>query len=160
MANVPKVDVRRLGPTDLACMDRLLELFAVAFDEPETYRGAVPSPAYQEKLLAKEHFITLVATKGDVIVGGLVAYELEKFEQERSEIYVYDLAVASAHRRSGIATGLIAALKPIAAGRGAHVIYIQADQDNGPAIALYEKLGAREDVHHFDIAVVDPADAP
>jgi aminoglycoside 3-N-acetyltransferase I len=33
------------------------------------------------------------------------------------------------------------------------VIYVQADYGDDPAIALYTKLGAREDVMHFDIAV-------
>jgi len=31
------------------------------------------------------------------------------------------------------------------------VLYVQADLDDGPAIALYSKLGSREDVLHFDI---------
>jgi hypothetical protein len=31
-------------------------------------------------------------------------------------------------------------------------IYGQADYGDEPAIALYEKLGTREDVMHFDIA--------
>jgi hypothetical protein len=44
--------------------------------------------------------LTLAALDGDVIVGGLVAYELETLEQARSEIYIYDLAVAEAHRRA------------------------------------------------------------
>jgi aminoglycoside 3-N-acetyltransferase I len=61
--------------------------------------------------------------------------------------------VASAHRRQGIATALILELKKIAAARGAYVIFVQADLDNEPAIALYTRLGAREDVLHFDIGV-------
>jgi aminoglycoside 3-N-acetyltransferase I len=36
--------------------------------------------------------------------------------------------------------------------RGAWVIYVQADYGDDPAIALYSKLGTREDVMHFDIA--------
>jgi aminoglycoside 3-N-acetyltransferase I len=83
----------------------------------------------------------------------LVAYELEIFEQERSEIYIYDLAVAEENRRQGIATALIAHLGRIATERGAWVIYVQADYGDDPAIALYTKLGTREDVMHFDIAV-------
>jgi aminoglycoside 3-N-acetyltransferase I len=76
-----------------------------------------------------------------------------KFEQERSEIYIYDLAVAATHRRKGIATALIQELKNIAAVRGADTIFVQADLADAPAIALYTKLGIREDVLHFDIAV-------
>ena len=36
--------------------------------------------------------------------------------------------------------------------RGAYVIFVQADIIDEPAIALYSKLGAREEVLHFDIA--------
>ena len=82
----------------------------------------------------------------------LAAYELQKLEQERSEIYIYDLAVAEAARRRGIATAVIQRLREIAVLRGAWVIYVQADYGDEPAIALYTKLGSREDVMHFDIA--------
>src|SRR5436190_18357710 len=64
----------------------------------------------------------------------------------RSAIYIYDLAEVAAHRSRGIATTLIVELKKIAAARGAYVIFVQADLDAGPAIALYSKLGRREDV--------------
>jgi len=87
------------------------------------------------------------------VVGGLVAYQLRKFEQERSEIYIYDLAVAEEHRRQGIATALIRELQRIAAERGAYVIFVQADYGDPPAVALYTKLGIREEVLHFDIPV-------
>ena len=62
-------------------------------------------------------------------------------------------AGACAHRRKGIATALISELGKIAAERGAYVIFVQADLGDEPAIALYTKLGTREDVLHFDIAV-------
>ena len=90
---------------------------------------------------------------GAEVVGGLAAYELPKFERIRREIYIYDLAVAETHRRRGLARGLILELKRIARARGAYVIYVQADLVDAPAIALYESLGTREDVLHFDIAV-------
>jgi aminoglycoside 3-N-acetyltransferase I len=86
-------------------------------------------------------------------VGGIAAYVLPKFEQERSEMYIYDLAVASAHRRQGIATAMMERLKVIASERGAYVVFIQADHGDEPAIALYSKLGQREDVLHFDIGI-------
>jgi aminoglycoside 3-N-acetyltransferase I len=85
------------------------------------------------------------------VVGGLAAYVLQKFEQERREIYIYDLAVAELHRRKGIATKLINDLRAIARERGAYVIFVQADKTDDAAIQLYESLGIREDVFHFDI---------
>lgn len=132
-------------------MKKLNELFAEAFDEPETYRSAAPSDEYLGALLNDPGFIALAAVINDVVVGGLAAYVLRKFEQERSEIYIYDLAVAEGHRRRGIATGMINELREIARELGAWVIYVQADTGDEPAIRLYESLGVREDVHHFDI---------
>ena len=85
------------------------------------------------------------------VVGGLAAYELEKFEQARSEVYIYDLAVREGDRRQGVATGLIRTLGRIAKERGAYVTFVQADRVDAPASRLYESLGTREDVIHFDI---------
>ncbi|QOR38072.1 GNAT family N-acetyltransferase [Billgrantia diversa] len=113
-----------------------------------------------DRLLASDTFIALVACKGGEIVGGLAAYELHKFEQERSEIYICDLAVAATHRREGIATALIERLKAMAAQRGAYVVYVQAGLGDPPAIELYSKLGIREDVLHFDILVPPSSEAP
>ena len=145
--------IRQLAGSDVSVLKRLLRTFGEAFGEPETYQGAVPSDDYLRALLDKPTFIALAALDGDEVVGGLAAYVLEKFERERSEVYVYDLAVAEPHRRRGIARRLLQALKPIARVSGALVIFVQADRDDAAAIALYASLGTREDVHHFDIPV-------
>lgn len=129
----------------------LLLVFAESFEDHDSYLSAVPSDEYLDKLLAREDFIPLVAVVDGKVVGGLAAYVLQKFEQERSEIYIYDLAVLEEYRRRHIATGLINKLREIAREIGAYVIYVQADHGDDPAIKLYESLGAREDVLHFDI---------
>lgn len=145
--------IHKLDSGDLHLLDDMLNLFGEAFHEPGTYNSARPDTDYCKKLLGNELFVALVALDGEVVVGALAAYELPKFEQKRSEYYIYDLAVSAAHRRKGIATALIEELQKIAAVRGAHVIFVQADYGDEPAIALYSKLGIREDVMHFDIAV-------
>lgn len=150
------IDMHLLGPADGALMDAMLDVFGEAFGDAQTYGCARPGVAYRNRLLDSKDFIALVALKDGLVVGGLATYQLHKFEQERSEIYIYDLAVAAAHRREGIATALIMELKKIAKARDAHVIFVQADHGDGPAIALYGKLGRREDVLHFDIAIDDP----
>lgn len=149
------LDIVLLTPNDTALMTDLLTMFGEAFDDAEHYLENQPSEAYLQDLLRSDTFIALAAMKGGDVVGGIAAYELKKFEQARSEIYIYDLAVASSHRREGIATALIEHLKIEAADRGAYVIYVQADTsvEDEPAIALYSKLGKREDVLHFDIPV-------
>jgi aminoglycoside 3-N-acetyltransferase I len=153
MSSSQPMSIRQLTAHDLALMNDLLTAFGEAFGEVDTYSASRPSDTYLQQLLSNNYFIALVALKNGSVVGGIAAYELHKFEQARSEIYIYDLAVAAAHRREGIATALIQALQKIAAARGAYVIFVQADLEDGPAIALYTKLGKREDVLHFDIAV-------
>lgn len=148
----PLFVVRQLSASDVPLFRDLLATFGKAFDEVDTYTHAQPSNAYLEKLLSGERFVALAALQDGAVIGGLAAYELVKFEQERSEIYIYDLAVDAAHRREGVASALIEQLKAIAAARGAYVIYVQADYGDDAAIALYTKLGVREDVLHFDIA--------
>jgi len=152
------ISICQLAATDLALMEGLLVVFGEAFDEVDTYSASRPSEEYLKRLLSSDYFIALAALKNGAVVGGLAAYELQKFEQERSEIYIYDLAVAADHRREGIATALIQELKKIAVARAAYVIFVQADIGDDPAIALYTKLGIREDVLHFDIAVDDNSD--
>ena len=142
-----------LGADDVALMEAMLTMFGEAFEDVEAYNAARPDSAYLRRLLGSDQFIALAALKPGEVVGGLAAYELRKFEQARSEIYIYDLAVAEAHRREGVATALIRELQSIAAARGAYVIFVQADLSDPPAIALYTKLGKREDVIHFDIPV-------
>ena len=141
----------RYKRADLTELKDLLSVFGEAFEEPETYQGSVPSDGYLERLLAREDFIPLVAIADGIVSGGLAAYVLQKFEKERSEIYIYDLAVDEKYRRRGVATGLINKLREIAREKGAWVIYVQADHGDDPAIKLYESLGTREDVLHFDI---------
>lgn len=148
-----KFHIQQVFSDDIALMESLLTLFGEVFDEVDTYSGHRPDEGYLRDLLDGGSFIALVALVQGRVVGGLAAYELKKFEQARSEIYIYDLAVAGEYRRQGIATALIHFLKQIAAARGAYVIFVQADRGDDPAIALYTNLGLREDVLHFDIAV-------
>ncbi len=153
MPSDPSLSIQQLCAGDLDLFRELLAVFGRAFEDSQTYEGTPPDDAYLRQLLGGDQFIALAALKDGAVVGGLAAYDLKKFEQARSEIYIYDLAVAEPYRRQGVATGLIMALKPIARARGAHLIFVQADHGDDPAIALYTKLGDRADVLHFDVAV-------
>jgi aminoglycoside 3-N-acetyltransferase I len=144
-------DVVRCKAGDIAFVRAALDLLGEAFDDRAAYSANQPDDAWLTDLLGSADFAFLVARDGAKPVGALAAYVLRKFEQARKEIYIYDLAVAEHRRREGIATALIAELQKIAAKIGAWVIFVQADHGDDPAIALYTKLGTREDVMHFDI---------
>lgn len=155
----PTVDTRILHATDVDLLRQMLAMFAEAFEDPEAYASRPPDDAYLHALLQRDTFIAVAAQAQGRVVGGLAGYVLPKFEQARSEFYLYDLAVLEAWRRQGIATGLIDALRQEAARRGIGVIFVQADRGDDPAVALYEGLGTREDVFHFDI-LPGPVSAP
>jgi ribosomal protein S18 acetylase RimI-like enzyme len=145
-------DLRVLAPQDADVLREALRLFGRAFDDEAAYGSHQPDDAYLRGLLARDTFVALVALRGNAVVGALAGYVLPKYEQARSEFYLYDLAVDAAHRRQGVATALIDALRALAAERGWWVIFVQADLEDDAAIALYSRLGRREDVLHFDIA--------
>jgi aminoglycoside 3-N-acetyltransferase I len=144
--------VRRLKSPDIAEMQAANRLFADVFGE-EGYHGPPAGREHLEKLLADEKFIALVAHVDGEMAGAIAAYELVKFEAERSEVYIYDLAVIERFRRRGVATALIEEVKSIALDKGAWVVFVQADPPDEPAVALYDKLGTREEVLHFDISL-------
>ncbi|KAA5804658.1 GNAT family N-acetyltransferase [Alkalicaulis satelles] len=145
------MEIVQLRPGQAARYAAWLSLFGAAFDEADTYTGAMPSEAYRDGLLANGDFLALAALDGERVIGGLAAYVMRKFERERSEIYIYDLAVAEDWRRRGVATALINTVRKRAPEWDAWVLMIQADHQDEAPVALYSKLGQREDVLHFDI---------
>ena len=147
------MNVERLWSDQIGAMRDALRVFADAFDEEDNFFAAPPSDEYLQRLLADPRFVLLVARIDGQVVGALSAYELVKYERERSEFYIYDLAVSEVFRRRGVATALIEALKPIAKAAGGWVIFVQADRVDQPAVALYRKLGLEEEPLHFDIAL-------
>lgn len=150
---MPEFVIEELTSSDLPQVRGVIDVFGEAFEDTATYGGAAPDDAYLARLLAQPHVCILAASIGGTVIGGLAAYELGKIEQARSEFYIYDLGVAASHRRKGVATALIERVGAIAKARGAHVVYVQADYVDAPAVALYTKLGRREEVLHFDISV-------
>lgn len=148
-----KHDCRRLTDADVPLMREMLAMFGEAFEDAGSYASRPPRDSYLAELLARETFVAVAAMHNVRVVGGLSAYVLDKVEQERREIYIYDLAVAEPYRRQGIATALVIELKRIAQAMGAYVIFVQADLADAPAIALYRSLGHEETAHHYDIDV-------
>lgn len=144
------VEFARLVSGQSVRLRELNRFFAATFPDPELLDLPEPDHAADERWLGSDMNIALAAYHERRIVGGLVAYRLDKIEGRR-EFYIYDLAVAEKFRRQGIATRLVAEVRGVARACGAWVIFVQADYADPPAVALYEKLGTREEVLHFDL---------
>ena len=147
--------VRRLGPGDLAGFRAMNQLFGAVFEDPASYAARPPSDDYAWDFLQRNDSILLIAEAAGETVGALAGYVLPKFEQARSEVFIYDLAVDEAWRRRGVATALIEGTRRIAREVGAWTVFVQADTipEDEPARALYRKLASEEiTALHFDIA--------
>ena len=129
-------------------------VFSEVFGEPEHYAKNKPDDAYCEAWLANPANVTILAEDHGTAIGALGGYILPKFEQARSEGFIYDLAVVESHRQCGIATAMIDEMRRVAREAGAWTIFVQADAmpEDEPARALYRKLSHEETIaHHFDI---------
>lgn len=139
----------RLGPHDSSQARVLISLFDQVFEEPT--RPLLSEEALLARL-ADDRVWVLVAMDHNKVVGGLVGYELPKFETQRSELYLYDLAVASAHQGQGIGRGLIDALITQVESTDIWAVFVQADLGDEVPNALYQSYGyEQEKVHHYDL---------
>ena len=148
---MPQLVIEQLESEQTEQLRSINKLFALAFEDHEHYCAKPPSDEYLQKMVNNPMFIPLAAFFGEKLVGAITAYELPKLEKQCSEIYIYDLAVAKEYRRRGIAIQMIRKLQQIGKERGVNVVYVQADLGDEPAIRLYEKLGVKAEVLHFDI---------
>ena len=56
-------------------------------------------------------------------------------------MFLYELAVVEAHRRQGIGTALVEALRDLAREQGCYGMWVLTDDDNAAAGATYRKAG-------------------
>lgn len=145
-------EIRFVDAGDITIARDLLALFASVFDEPETYSASPPTDDYLVQQLSSGAFIMVVALVDSTVVGGFGGYVLTKFEQERSEVFIYDLAVVSEFRRRGIATALIEKAKELARQRGAHLVWIQSESDDLPSSRTYQQYVDPLKANHYEFS--------
>lgn len=135
------ITLRRLGPDDLQLV---MDVEEGLFDNPIR-------PDQAHAFLADPLHEIMVALAGSQIVGmasGQIMYHPDK----PPAFFVAEVGVRDGFQRQGIAAKLCAALVQIAKDRGCEGIWVATEDDNGPARALYQSLGARETK---DIVVYD-----
>jgi len=89
---------------------------------------------YQRLFTEDTGHITLVIEE-DYVQGFVVARDLGP------EWEIENIAVAEAVRRRGLGERLVRELLSLASGRGAQGVFLEVRESNGPARALYSKMG-------------------
>lgn len=129
----------RLGGGDVQRARAAFEMMHDVFDEdPEEL-----SDGYVASLLANDSFWAIGAFEANEAIGCITGHELAMTRHERTELFVYDLAVRVDHQRRGIGRRLVEALVTSAADRGIDVVFVPADDDDTHALTFYESLGGR-----------------
>lgn len=132
------MDIRRLRPGD----EQLAIATAITCKPEREREGYVPGAAHLHALMANDANYLLVAAEGDEPVGFLIAYRMPMFARDASMVYLYEIEVVAERRRRGIARGLIDLLKTLCRQDGVVEIWVGTENDNLPAIQLYQSTGA------------------
>ncbi len=129
--------VRRLVPGDRTLARELFLTMAGVFEVPAEPLG----DTYLDRLLARPDVCALAAIDGDRVVGGLRAHVLPMTTTERSELFLYDIAVVPEQQRRGVGRALVEALRETAAADGIDVVWVPADNEDTHALDFYRALG-------------------
>jgi ribosomal protein S18 acetylase RimI-like enzyme len=121
--------VERMGPED---QERVMAAGNL-FDYP-------PRSDAVNRFLADPNHNLLIAYSGDVPAGFVSGVEVTH-PDKGTEMFLYELAVDEAHRRQGIGTALVEALRDLARERGCYGMWVLTDDDNAAAGATYRKAG-------------------
>jgi ribosomal protein S18 acetylase RimI-like enzyme len=110
------------------------------------YRGQLPSIARRLLLSAPFQAFASIRRDGRTVAIGRVAVA-------GGWAGLSAVAVRPGHRRAGLATAITAALARAAAGQGAAGLYLQVEEDNEAARALYARAGfTGHHGYHYRIA--------
>ena len=122
--------IRNAAAPDL---DRLVRLEEQAFESDRmsarSYRRLLTSPT--------------AACRVAMVGGSLAGSYTLLFRRNGAVARLYSIAVADAHRGKGIGAALLGDAERSAVGRRCRVLRLEVREQNGPAIALYERRGYR-----------------
>ena len=137
-----KLEVRKLTQEDVSAFHSLVHLFNLVFEEDET---AIGTEKNLLKLLSNNYFVAMAAFYETEIAGGLTAYELPMYYSDRSEIFLYDLAVKAEYQRMGVGKRLIHALKEYCVKNGINEFFVLAHEEDEHALEFYRSTGGKSE---------------
>ncbi|HXC75954.1 MAG TPA: GNAT family N-acetyltransferase [Candidatus Acidoferrum sp.] len=124
--------IEHLGPGDeekLAAAEGLLD-------------GPVKPDAAHHFLGDPNHHMLVAYVDG--LPAGFVSGVEMTHPDKGTEMFLYELGVDEAHRRKGVATGLVEALKALARERGNYGMWVLSDDDNEAALKTYRRVGGSD----------------
>lgn len=124
-------EIRLAGPEDAA-----LILGADVFD------GPVDAGWLAGFLAEPSHLLAVAVAAGRVV--GFASAAVLHHPDKPPGLFIIELGVNEDWRRRGVATRLVGAIRAAGAAQGCAGAWVLTEGDNGPARALYSRLGAGE----------------
>src|ERR1700686_5583065 len=97
-----------------------------------------PMPAAMTRFLADPTHHLLIAYSSEMPAGFVSGVEVTH-PDKGTEMFLYELAVDTAHRHHGIGTALVRALADLARKQGCYGMWVLVDDENAAAAATYRK---------------------
>jgi aminoglycoside 3-N-acetyltransferase I len=136
-----QVNVKRLTTDDLGLMLRAVRKFKEREISTEYAHGFLADP---------RHFVIIAEIGGDP-VGYLLAYRLERIDRPSAKMFIYEIDVSEPHRRKGIGTSLINAIREVVRRDELMNAFVITNYANEGAVAFYKSTGGR--IEHGDDVV-------
>ena len=141
-----QIEIRKLTHVDVSAFKALLLLFNHAFEEERD----LSTTEHLSVLLNNRQFVVMAAFSGEEILGGLTAYELPLYYDNKTEIFLYDMAIHPDQQRKGIGKQLLEFLKAYCAKNQINTFFVLAHEEDVHALEFYHATGGqREQVANF-----------
>ena len=101
------------------------------------------APVHLAAFLDQPTHMMCVAVAGDLVVGQVQAM-VHFHPDQPPELYVDNLGVSPDYRRRGIGRALLEEMTSLGKARGCEDTWLGTEADNEPALALYRKVGLKE----------------
>lgn len=135
------MEIRRLQGNDYALLASAIQ----ALIPEDERKGSVASDAHLKRALENPACYFIVCLVDSTPVGYLSAFSFPAIDDDCSQVYLYDIVVDEQHRRKGIGSGMIEALKRQCKKDGADHIWVGTSLENEAAQRTFEGTGAQRE---------------
>lgn len=143
--------IELIKPDEIDKFIELREIFITVFEED--------APALDEEQYARlrdnRNFVAIGATVGFELVGGLTAHLVPNYYKGGLDLFIYDIAIKTAHQRKGVGIELMKFAKKFCVEHGIKEMYVAAEDDDDNALSYYRKTDAEEQGARFFIYKFD-----
>lgn len=123
-----------------------------AIKQPESDEAI--SARYLREFLSRPENVLIVASHNGDPAGFALAYILDRIDQARRMVCLYEIDVAMSHRERGVGREMIEVLKSICRDVDATKMWTVTDRSNEAAMRLYKRTGARVESRGSTVALV------